>query len=367
MLDWFTGYILCDASKVRTGYLTKSNDLGLTEWTTPTWTKTPGSFLSTIQLRPVQPKMYLLHQIHQADTPHPLPCPGLILQLSGNPTKFLQGHNIFGPPASTSHDLILATLQHLPRKFRPAATINPATQIHATRLDLATAVALGSHQAVHDFIEHIANNLRTRRHEAQVQGIKVHRPGIITVPTVYLNTPRSRWQIRIYCKACELHAHPPDWPELRGLATPYIQNQVRIELILRSRELMDLRESGTPIHENLIWEYWNRTENGTMKTDGLEKIEQLPWSIKRTLTLWKEGHNIKSELPKPTFYRHRHTILEQTGLDIAGSPHTAQDTYPRELLDAHFLQAHEVTTIPTVLNKYLWPSLDLQYYQPRDN
>ena len=82
MIDWASAILPCkhDPSKLISGVVMSFDPLGNNEWTVNKTLSVEGSYSSKIQI-----KSHTDNQIY----------------ISGNPTKFLQGHNLFG-----SNDLV---------------------------------------------------------------------------------------------------------------------------------------------------------------------------------------------------------------------------------------------------------------------
>ena len=55
------------------------------------------------------------------------------------------------------------------------------------------------------------------------------------------------------------------------------------------------------------------TEQITLSDD---KLHSLPQRLRSTYILWRDGYDLRSELPKTTYYRNRKDLLE-LGIDIA--------------------------------------------------
>ena len=82
MIDWVSAKIICnhDPDKLSNGIIASLDRDGNTEWLSNKKTMVEGSYSTNIQIQSL------------TDTQ---------IYISGNPTKFLQGHNLFG-----SNDLV---------------------------------------------------------------------------------------------------------------------------------------------------------------------------------------------------------------------------------------------------------------------
>ena len=74
MIDWVTAEVCCDNS-LETGCIAKINPKGDIDWVSQSWLPVVGSYDSNIMIKPVSDSRVII---------------------SGNPAKFLQGHNLFG-------------------------------------------------------------------------------------------------------------------------------------------------------------------------------------------------------------------------------------------------------------------------------
>uniref|UniRef100_UPI001C060679 phage/plasmid replication protein, II/X family n=1 Tax=Escherichia coli TaxID=562 RepID=UPI001C060679 len=110
------------------------------------------------------------------------------------------------------------------------------------------------------------------------------------------------------------------WSHYRAGLLDWTKDKLRIELTLRTTELIDLNltlganwNMKTP--RQLFSEYVGRIEMNQNAILSDEKITKLPRKIQSTYLLWKQGANMKEMLPHNTFYRHRRELLS-FGIDI---------------------------------------------------
>ena len=74
MIDWVTAKMPCQKT-LNTGFVAKVEPCGRIEWVSQSWLPIQGSHDSNIVIKPMTDNT---------------------IQVSGNPTKWLQGHNLFG-------------------------------------------------------------------------------------------------------------------------------------------------------------------------------------------------------------------------------------------------------------------------------
>lgn len=280
---------------------------GEVEWTTSTFMSVEGSFSSTVQIKSSGGDGY-------GCATH--------LVLSGNPSKFLQGHNIFG-----SDDLIQLVYRTALRVFdlvglKPSiAELGDLKNGHydITRLDITYSWRLRSRADVRAWLRAAEFKSRTR----------TGRP-VMTGTTLYFGKHSRRWAIKAYSKGDEIDVKGRQLPdELQGLGLiEYADPLLRIELTLRGKELKETNEQQaaklTPaVCRKKHAEYLERIEMSAQIAIPQAEFENIPHRLAGTYELWKSGHDLRSLLPKATFYRHRSQLLEY-GVDI---------TFARETTD----------------------------------
>lgn len=237
------------------------------------------------------------------------------LSLSGNPSKFLQGHNVFGSDDLLS--LVLDTIRQIDQDL--GLGIDPFTyrnivagEYDVSTVDINYSFELPSQQDVQTWLQQAEIMTRSRC------GRPTSRPG-----TVYWQKHSRRWALKVYSKWLELQANKDHKLPLALQGTPLLQwceNILRIELRLKSLELHDLNltraKDLAPRVPELFRSYLGKIIMPTQVRLLDKQVYELPKNVVSTYTLWREGHNLHALLSKPTFYRHR-KILLQHGVDIS--------------------------------------------------
>lgn len=236
------------------------------------------------------------------------------LFISGNPAKFLQGHNIFGP------DDICSLAAGVTARVCEALNIDPAFPVaqakrgtfQVKRIDITHSFAFQNRPTVRAVLASLSITSRSR----------MGRP-IATGSTVYHCKNSRRYTVKFYAKGDEINVRGHQLPdELKVTDLPrYADNLLRVELTLRSMELKRLGAtdgaSFTPQRlDQLFTEYFGKIEMSAQADIPSEVIEHMPRAIRSTYLLWKEGINVQPMMSKQTFYRHRHDLLGY-GIDIA--------------------------------------------------
>lgn len=236
------------------------------------------------------------------------------LWISGNPSKFLQGHNVFGS------DDVLSLVFDMFKVIAEQFGLNPSLselmsiyhgQYEITMIDINYMFELQSYSDVKTW-------LRTAQYTAKSRhGTPTTKGG-----TIYFGKNSKRWAIKAYSKYEELKKSDRKLPEeLDGTQLfTWSENKLRIELRLLNRELQDkdLRNPNnwklsTP--KNIFEHYMRKIDMTTAIHLRPETLKALPTSLHSTYLHWKDGRDLRGILPKTTYYNHRKK-LAQYGIHI---------------------------------------------------
>jgi hypothetical protein len=338
-LDWFSGLVGYNAESLRLPKLVSVTIEGEVEWSLDKWQEAPGSWSSKVLVSRGQST----EGMYDASRREGLLWSPCALRLSGNPTKFLQGHNVFGPSVSELGSMVRETVRRLPQVVRPPDVEDERwPSLYRSRVDTAVAVDLGGHRSVHEWLTVAAGQTRSRHGRAMVSG-----------STVYWGKQSRRWTMKAYCKFCELKEHRPAefYEELRA----FTEGHLRLELTLRGPEL---KERGT-LDESVVWEYWKRLVIGVPKDKLLEtdlRVERtdLPRRVQDIVKLWLDGRDVCQGVPYHTFRRWRRMVLEELGVDISLDRDKELPKLERLGFDVEWLQSREVKGIPEGLQGLLF-------------
>jgi len=341
MLDWFAGKVGYDASELVFGKVLILDPSGEVLRESNTWETAVGSHNSSIQVSSTHatPAMEKAAKDHGYHLPQ-----GPILRIGGNPSKYLQGHNLFGPPVSDLGPVLQDLVRALPDGLRPFdadATALPA--VHRSVLDVNSMIRLDSHEQVHQWIRGAITSTRSQHGRAIASG----------ATTAYWGKNSKRWVMKAYCKHCELVAnkkrfHLDDQAFSELLA--HSDGMLRLELRLKRLELAD---RGT-LTESILWEFWDRITIGVPENMTAESLpDALKPSQRKTLKLWYSGFDPRFDLSKNTFYTHRRAILKAGGPDISLTPSDVDKRLVREMFTREYLEPRAVSKVPAHLEKYL--------------
>lgn len=243
------------------------------------------------------------------------------LYISGNPTKFLQGHNVWG----------VNDFQPLMYRFIEAVCCRMAWNRDVTdRLLMLTfkgVYDISRIDLTESFILPCISDVRAWiRSSSQVAHGKCQGVNSYQERTLYMGKNSRRMTIKIYAKGDEIRKHklPPELePHLEWLQ-PIADRLLRVEVTLRT---MALRDAG--LHHGKEWSAervrdvfrlkiakLNIPENAHMPVDTLES---LPNHLQGYVAMWQAGVNIKERVSKASYYRIRKELLP-FGIDIKSPP-----------------------------------------------
>lgn len=262
------------------------------------------------------------------------PNPGS-LYLSGNPVKLIQGHNLFGNLDLYGYFIEAGTWVRQHAGLFPGPSTWEACQFGApryTRIDITRSYRFRTDQEALDYIRHVVGHAKSRHGMAKLYGSG----------TAYFGQNSRRWTMKVYAKRQEMeHGIAGAARRLRNLASKAIPFElvhsdelldwstgvVRFELTLRALELANY-DPPLNLHDAQVlrdlWQAYYDTiqfnENAAM-THRADLIEEaLPGRLQGTIALWRSGRDLRSLLPRNTFYRHRQEIMKACGIDIAVPP-----------------------------------------------
>lgn len=311
MIDWVTAVIPFKHPVIAAGGYFNFDENGEHISTIVKPAKILGSFDSSIRA-----KTQALTDCHQF---------GSEIYIDGNPSKFLQGHNIIGSDDICS--LVLGVLEVIAEtngfiidEFTKKNVL--AGNFELKRLDINYAFELPSQSDVVAWIKAASVSSRTR-----------HGLPELKKTSVYWGKNSRRWTIKAYSKLAEIlsgkkgHRLPNEF--LNSPLVPYIENKVRIELCLRSEELKKIAEhkffTSTPkaklfkpdFVKQIFSEYHEKIEMNRNITVNNEASLKLSQTVRGSYFNWLHGLEVRDCLSKATFYRHRKEIIDVLGVDIS--------------------------------------------------
>lgn len=283
------------------------------------------------------------------------------LYLSGNPTKYFQGHNLFGPLDP------LALFFAMGIEVREKIGLFPSVSTwesyrfsgpRMSRLDITRSYRFpGGASQAREWLRAYGATGRSKHGAASVS----------RESTVYYGKQSTRWTMKLYHKADELESRKKGHKlseripyEYRRKLQEWAQGVVRFELTLRRPELEKIHRTNDSLHT--VWQtYFDRitwNENSTMSDQNL-LVDSLPQHLKITFHAWRSGADLRAVLTTPTFYRQRREIMAATGVDIAVPPaekptlpESPGASLPEAGWDPEPLEGLAVDIDPTVAGQY---------------
>lgn len=306
MIDWLTVVLPIKHRPFDAGTICSIDSAGCLEWETKKYYHCEGSFDTKIQLKS---QGYCFPDGDCSE-----------LYISGNPNKFIFGHNLFGSDSLTKilsvflFKVFVDSHRRLDKKDFDRIMDG---RFLVKCIDITRTFDAGNQLNVRQWLDAAAIQSRTR-----------HGTPTTTGSTVYWGKKSRRYAIKAYDKNEEINSRNKKHrlsesltEETRKKLTDWSIGKLRLELRILSKELKKVGcHVAKYLNERKIDELFNNyVSNIEMSaqvnlTD--EKIDSLPRKLRGTYILWKEGFNVQQTLSKATFYRHKKELLKY-GVDIS--------------------------------------------------
>lgn len=260
------------------------------------------------------------------------------LEFSGNPAKFLQGHNLFGS------DDVKGLLFDALVDVCEAIDLGPSPEniaawrrgdIVLSRVDVTGMYELPTFGDVGAWLLAAGKTASVKW-----RGRGHYQDGTLYFGKVAKGKRSSPWQMKLYHKGQEVLVHKlhKDLP-LREELENWASNKLRIEVTLRTQELKRLglhyvRQWTVERAEKVFGAYLSKLDIGEQQMVDVEVEEQLKPSLRAAYALWKTGVDMRSLYPRNTFYRYRKEIMAVTGSDIGTLVATGNVVPLRRYLEA---------------------------------
>jgi II/X family phage/plasmid replication protein len=297
MIDWVgaKGLRLTSDRFFNDGYVTKVDADGVVRWRVPTRQVVESSWSTNITISGG----------------------GGFVDISGNPSKFLQGHNVFG--SADPKRLVVLTMEKLcsllgvePTSLDRLSWEKGAYDFH--RLDITGMIDCGTSQRVRKLLDVLGQTSRTK-----------HQAPVVRSGTVIYGTRDRRQKLVLYNKGEELKKHPPsaklapEWHQPLHVAA---EGKLRAELRLGSKWFHENRE-----FRRARW--WDADLAATLLDERLADVEvsdtmrladdavlNLPPKLVPIYHAWRAGCDLQTVYARRTFYRYRRQLLDLAGIDI---------------------------------------------------
>lgn len=284
---------------------------------------------------------------------------GAVLYFDGNPSKFLQGHNVIGSDdlcglmATAVERILQATGQEL-CELAKQRILSGGFEVY--RVDINYSFELPSHSDVMAWIRAASVKSKTR-----------HGMPELKQDTLYWGKGSSVWMFKAYSKFKELttgkrnHRLPREL--LNSGLLDYSRNKLRLELQLR-KELKRIAQKQFEQPTFFAWmlppercpqlfnHYLERIEMNANFALKDQALLELPPKYRLTYEAWRRGFDVKSCVSKATYYRHR-AELKEFGVDIALPCEAEHETASNVVPLIRPLTA-KPAAIPETLKQYIY-------------
>jgi II/X family phage/plasmid replication protein len=337
VIDWITAVVPCaHATEIFGGRITAVTSDGELEWEKMRPQGVPGSHESTFHVQSRGPQG---------------------LWISGNPAKWLQGHNLFGSDELCG--LVAAVMRRLTDTLEVTPTLDDyraweAGRFSLSRVDCTAMWELPKRSDVRAWLRAVELQAKSRH------GRPIARGG-----TVYFGKNSRRWALKFYSKGDELahggkgHALPLELP-MRDKLMDHADTKLRGELTLRAMQLKKLGLShGAAWDENtpqrLLSGHIGTLQMADQFSLSSETVDGLPPRLLLVYKAWKSGEDMRQVLPLRTFYRYRKELLRH-GIDI----NVRQPSKPDNVVSlVRVLQPQAIAQVPE------WAQGTPLYFEPK--
>jgi II/X family phage/plasmid replication protein len=297
MIDWIKAVIPLNHDKLLSAgkVYSVSGDTGEIEWAVEKRLPVAGSFESKVHVRSVDPGHVVV---------------------DGNPAKFLQGHNIFGP------DDLRAVAFHFFMKIAHTLGLDPTNEdiqawhqgdYELKRVDATESFRLPSQDDVTSWLRAAASTARGKHQAASAYSGE----------TIYLGKNSRRISLKIYSKYLELKKHHlPKTLPFRNELLEHAKGLLRAEVRLLSMELKRRRlDKGSDWNSETLPFELVKERIETMKLNQkirltANELDDLPPRLRMVYRAWSQGEDLRTYVPRSSFYRYRSELLEH-GVDIS--------------------------------------------------
>lgn len=307
MIDWLSMVVPFSHSEpISGGHVVSIKPGGEVDWQCVKRTTVEGSFSTGLQVRTAT------HTQH--------PCSHL--EISGNPVKFFQGHNLWG--TDDVHALSVATVEAIASLLGLTCSDEDRQAwqsgcIQLTRVDVTQSFHLQSRAAVLAWLR-AAEQTAHLSHRGRGQLVKGS--------TLYFGKSSRRWSLKLYSKGQEITAKNHGQDAILSLpsAVAWADKTLRAELTLRSMELK--RQSldyvsnwmvdGVPsaVTATLLRDRFGGMTMTTTAHLSADVLDTLRPALRIAYQAWESGSDLRALLPHRTFYKYRSELLPH-GVDIA--------------------------------------------------
>lgn len=332
------------AEPITGGHVLSVKSSGEVEWQCARRTTLQGSHSTGLQVRTAP---------HTADR-----CSHV--EISGNPVKFFQGHNLWG--TDDVPGLVLETARHVAHALGLVPAGETVAQwihghVQLLRVDVTESFHLASMGEVLAWLR-AAEQTAHLSHRGRGQLVKGS--------TLYFGKNSRRWSLKLYAKGQEIRAKGHGQDAILSLpsAIAWAERTLRAELTLRSMELKRMRLDqvtawlpldGVPFQAaELLRERLGAMTMTTNAHLSPEVLDTFRPALRAAVAAWEAGHDLRVMFKRATFYKFRAELLPH-GIDIA-------TVMPRDV--SNVVPLHRVLeAVPASVPE--WAQGTVLYFEPR--
>ena len=292
MIDWVTARLPCSNSGlICDGQVVKISAEGEIDWTTQTRLSLSGSHDSSIAIRSLTENT---------------------IEVSGNPAKFLQGHNLFG-----SNDLRLLMWVFFETLLSMYDIgLNPTMhdlqlikegRYTVSRVDINETWLLKNRSEVMAWI----------RAAGQKMSMPYRGKGVFSGDTLYWGKGSKYFYLKCYSKGDEINGKKSNYPdELRiPPMLEYAERALRLELVLCSKALREWHINmpcvwSEDMPKMLLLTHVRSLEMSNNFVLNDDVLDALPTKLRLYYKAWLRGDDLRQDLPARTYYRIRKQLKE---------------------------------------------------------
>jgi len=244
------------------------------------------------------------------------------LHLSGNPIKLLQPHNLWG--SLDTLGCFFEAGQYIRKHcgLFPGPETWKACQFTGpryTRIDITRSYRFDTEQEAIDYVRYVCGSARSKHGASKLYGSE----------TAYFGQHSRRWSMKVYRKHPEFMKSRTKWKHISNPAFAsrhirWCEGVVRFEVVLRGLEIREKYENADLNNQQTLKQIWQEkfntiqfNDNPIMQTQKHIAETSLTLQQKTLLNYWRDGFDLREDMSKATFYRHRRKFLDLIGVDIA--------------------------------------------------
>ena len=265
-----------------------------------------------------------------------------MLEVRGNPAKWFQGHNLFG--TDDLHGLFLATAV----RIAEVVGVEPSSEdlaawvrgdVALSRVDCTAMYELDTRTDVLEWLR-AASGIASVKY----RGRGHFQEGTLTFGMVNKGGRAKDWQLVLYAKGEEISLvghHLADGLPWREQLMDWADNKLRMELRLRTRELKrfglhTVGAWGPSQCSETLGRYLGKVDMSEQQLVHVDIPEHpgLKSRHKQAIACWRSGVDMKSVMPRQTFYRVRKELMELCDLDIGSRANVSNVVPLRRVLEA---------------------------------